>query len=140
MEQQKGIKKRAKKLFATNNIAVAIIIIAAVLCVFAGVNAMQKNYDLSLEISAQAREKRKLEYEIAELEYQKIWRSSAEYQDLTLRTKLGVIADGEKIIELPDPSENIKNLAEKETQDEIDQITEKPTENWQIWLRFLLGK
>jgi len=135
-----GLRKRAKKVLNTGNVALGILALAGLFCVLASIEAMQRNYVLRRDVVHETRIKHQLELELAELEYQRIWRQSEEYQELTLRDRLNMIADGERIIELPEPEDWILERAEKVADGtESRESDDGDQPNWQQWARFLLG-
>jgi len=131
------ISKRAKKLLNTGNIALGILALAGFFAVTASIEAMQRNYTLRREVTEETRLRHQLELEIAELEYQRIWRASEEFQELALKRRFNLVADGETIIELPRPASWV--VARAEEYSGASTVEPEPMPNWRIWVRFLLG-
>lgn len=129
--------KKAGKTIHAGNIALAVLALAGFFCVLASIEAMQRNYTLRSEVVAETHFKRQIELDIAELEYQRIWRTSKEYQELALKSKMNLIADGEKILDLPNVPDWIRKRSEAQILETENKANETP--NWQLWTRFLLG-
>ena len=129
--------KKAKSLLSIGSIALSVLALAGFFAVTASIDAMQRNYTLRREIAEETRIRHQLELEIAELEFQRIWRNSEEFQELALKRRFNMVADGETIIELPRPPIWAVERVEKYSIINIGESETLP--NWRIWVRFLFG-
>ncbi|MCL2085568.1 hypothetical protein FWH09_01390 [Candidatus Saccharibacteria bacterium] len=133
------IPKKAKKLLSTGNIAIGILVIAGVFCIIASIEAMQRNYDLRSKVADETRRRHQLELEIAELEYQRVWRASEEFQELSLKRRFNLANEGEIILELPAPADWVVQRAEEASRASAEELETEELPNWRVWVKFLFG-
>ena len=118
----------------TNNIVVLVGLCVAASWAWGSVQAMERNYSLQKSVDYKQRELRLAQLEKQKLEYEQNYYSSDEYRELAAREKLGLVAQGEKVLVLPlntvPPDDNRKRT-----------FTPQAIElsNIQQWTNFLTG-
>jgi cell division protein FtsB len=123
------------RLFIT---AVAIICLAFLI---GAVSAMGRNWKLAHTISEKERELAVLELEIDNAKSENEYYASAEYQELAIRHAYDKVMPGEKLVYLPNTSDEAKvKDSAKETNTATQQNPEdQSVANLKEWLSFLLG-
>jgi len=120
------------------------MVMVAAFCIAAGwvwgsLNVMQRNYGLQKELDFKKRELQILQLETTNLELEKRYYQTTEYQELAVRSSgLNLVQLGEKVLILPqnsqiakDTNQNNMNAQQVNSQEE--------TSNFQQWMTFLLG-
>jgi Septum formation initiator. len=115
-----------------------VTVIAFVLCVswaWSSISTMHRNYNLQRKVDDRRRESLVLELETLALEYETNYYKTKEYQELAAREKLGLAKRGEKLLVLPENSdEAVRKYDAKVVEVESDQ-----GDNFYQWMRFLFG-
>ena len=117
-----------------------VLLFAIILCLvwtYQSIKAMSRNWDLSEKLMAENKELELLTVETEAAELENEYYRSNEYQELMARKYLDKQLPGEKMVVLPDNSEE----AQKKHK-EIEQITEEKEDysNFEKWMRFLFPK
>ena len=115
-----------------------ILVIAIILCLnwtYSSIEAMNKNWELSEKLRTEQKnlELKKIEIETAELENS--YYETAEYQELAARKFAGKQLEGEKMVYMPENSEE----ARKKHADEVAVTVEEKKEysNFEQWMMYL---
>ena len=117
----------------------AVIVLAFVIAAgwaWGAVNVMQKNYDLQRNVSQKQRELQLVELQTQNLEYEKQYYKTNEYQSLAARDVLGLGDPGERVLifsENSTPPQDKSKEAEKPAA-----VLEEPS-NIQQWANFIFG-
>lgn len=125
------------KYLTLNNVVIAVAFFIAASWIWGSLTMMQRNYSLQKEIDYKNRELELAELQRDNLQFQRDYYRTTEYQELAAREALGKVRPGESMIILPDNTEAAKN-AETST-------AAQPTANAQEgsnlsqWVNFLFG-
>ncbi len=122
--------------FSFDNVVFFIAIVTCFIWTYSSLSAMSRNWELSQKISARKRELALLEYEVEVMEMENAYYRSAEYQELSARAKQNKILDGEKLVYLPENSEDARKKYEAKSEDAA--TTTEPS-NFSQWMSFLFG-
>lgn len=116
-----------------------VLLAAIILCLswtYRSIEAMTRNWELAerLNTTQKTLELKKIEIETMELE--NAYYSSDEYQELAARKFAGKQLDGEKMVYLPENSEEARN---KHADEVAAQVEEKVSEysNFEKWMMYL---
>ncbi len=137
-----GIKTQLRRLyfrvkhdyFSYDNV---IFVIALVLCAvwtYSSISVMSRNWELSQEIATRRRELALLELEVETIELENLYYGSAEYQELSARSKLNKKLPGENLVYLPENSEEALAKYATPTPEPV-----VPPSNFSQWMSFLFG-
>lgn len=118
-------------------VVVGVALIIGASWAWGSVGVMQRNYDLQKEIDGKVREQKLLELETQNLAYQQKYYQSSEYQELAVRSRLGLADSGEKVLILPPNSLTAKQADTVLTNETTN--NPEPTSNFQQWMNFLFG-
>lgn len=119
-----------------NNIVIGIALVIAASWTWGSIGVMQRNYELQKEIDGKRREQKLIELETQNLAYQQKYYQSSEYQELAIRSRLGLANPGEKALILPQNSASSKII---EREDANRSSTVEQMSNFQQWMNFLFG-
>lgn len=111
-----------------NNLLRAGAVVVAVFWMWGNVQAMSDNHSLLQEMERKRREAKMAEIQEQTLRFEQNYLKSAEYQELAAREKLGLVAEGEHVLILPD------YLEEKE-----EKAVVQKRSNFSEWMNFLFG-
>ena len=118
-----------------NNLVIVVAFAIAASWAWGSVGVMQRNYDLQKEIDSKQRDLQVTELETLSLQLEQKYYQSDEYTELEVRSRLGLVNEGERVLVLP-----------PNTQAAIDngKVTTQPTKivpvsNFQQWTNFLFG-
>lgn len=124
------------KYLTFNNVVIAAAFLIAASWVWGSLEVMQRNYALQKEVDIKQRQLQLTQLQRDSLELQKKYYQTDEYKELAVRDTLGLVRPGEKLLILPDNSEEAK-AADAPVKQVV--ITEEATPNLQQWLNFLFG-
>lgn len=118
-----------------NNIVIAVAFMIALSFIWGSLSAMQRNYTLqrNVDLKRQQLEVAKLQTENLQLQQQ--YYRTAEYQELALRSALGLALPGERQLILPPNSQAAKDVDKPNRESTI---TPQST-NLEQWFNFLFG-
>ncbi len=123
--------------FTMENAVITIALIIGASWAWGSVGVMQRNYDLQKEVYDKTRQLKLIELETQNLAYQQKYYQSSEYQELAVRSRLGLADPGEKALILPPNTLAAKSadatFAKKMT------TAAEPASNLQQWMNFLFG-
>jgi hypothetical protein len=125
------------RYITTNNVVIAVALFIGAGWAWGSVGMMQRNFDLQKEVDDKQRQQQLIELETQTLAFQQNFYKSAEYQELSIRERMGLAMPGEKVLVLPPNSQAAKN-ADTSTQ-VSSRGTEKPPTTIEQWMNFLFG-
>ncbi|MDN5819782.1 MAG: hypothetical protein L0H38_03455 [bacterium] len=128
---------RIKHRYATTSNAVIVIaFVIAAGWAWGAVNVMQRNYELQREVSQKQRELQLVELQAQNLEYEKQYYKTNEYQSLAARDVLGLGDPGERVLIFSKNSPPPQDKSQPEEKPTT--VLEKPS-NLQQWGNFMFG-
>lgn len=120
-----------------NNVVIGVALVIGAGWAWGSVEMMQRNFDLQKEIDGKTRELTLVDLQTQNLAYEQKYYKSTEYQELAVRSRLGLARAGEKALILPPNTEAAKNADAQLTKKTV-QVVESP-DNFQQWMNFLFG-
>jgi len=120
-----------------NNVVIAVALIIGASWAWGSIGMMQRNYGLQKELDTKNRQERLAELETDSLEYQQKYYQSSEYQELSARKYLGLVAPGEQVLVLPPNTDIAKNASNQAVQSTPQTV--EPPSNIEQWTNFLFG-
>ena len=114
-----------------------VLMFAIVLCLvwtYQSISAMSRNWDLSEKLTAERRELERVNVEVETAELENEYYKSPEYQELLARKNMDKQLPGEKMVVMPENSEDAKNK-HKDTVEVSP--AEKEYSNFEKWMKFL---
>lgn len=130
--------KLTHKYLTLNNIIMVIAFCVAAGWVWGSLNVMQRNYNLQKELDQKKQQLEIAELETANLELEKKYYQTEEYQDLAVRSSgLNLVEPGEKVLILPSNSQAAKDADNSSTT--VSQASSVEVSNFQQWMTFLFG-
>lgn len=121
-----------------NNVVIAVALMIGASWAWGSIGMMQRNYALQKEVDAKNRDAKLAELETLSLKYQQKYYQSAEYKELAVRERLGLVNPGEKVLFLPANSQSAIEADAKLTKKETI-VNSEPPSNFQQWMNFLFG-
>ena len=111
------VYKAKKDYFTLNNVTLFIALVFCASWVWASITTMSRNWELEQKLQEKTLQGEKLKLEVASLELTQEYYKTSEYQELMARAKLNKMAEGEKMVILPNNSDKAKNkYAEQKTE------------------------
>jgi len=135
---QKILYAARHRFLTLNNVVIAVAFIIAATWVWGSLGVMQRNYSLQKEVDYKRRQLELVALQKDNLELQKRYYKTAEFQELAARESLGLVRAGEKALVLPIIPVASDNPT---TADEV-RTTPSPgttTSNFEQWVNFLFG-
>lgn len=123
------------KYMTLNNVVIVVAFLIAASWVWGSLTMMQRNYNLQKEVDYKKRQLELVELQRDNLDLQKRYYQTEEYQELAVRESLGLVRPGEKVLILPENSEAAKNADLPQTVS----VSTAQTTNIQQWINFLFG-
>lgn len=120
-----------------NNVVVGIALMIGAGWAWGSIGMMQRNYELQKQLDAKVRQQKLAELETSSLMLQRKYYQSAEYQELAVRERVGLVNPGEKVLILP-PNTPAAKQADVVVTGKTPQPNE-PVSNFQQWMNFLFG-
>ncbi len=124
------------KVLTPINLFLMIGTLLAIGWIYQGIISINRNYKLQKKVDLRTYQLKLLELETANLEYEKEYYKTAEYQDLLLRQSLNKIAPGEKVFVVELDQGWIDKQQQKFAKQKQPDIKQS---NFQKWLDFLSG-
>ena len=114
-----------------------VLLFAIVLCLvwtYQSITAMSRNWDLSERLTAEKKELELISVEVEAAELENEYYKSPEYQELLARKNMDKQLPGEKMVVMPQNTEEAKN----KHKDTIEvSMKEKEYSNFEKWMKFL---
>lgn len=132
------VKYYLKHDFMTvENVVLLLAIILCLVWTYQSITAMSRNWELSEKLTAERKELELLTVETEAAELENEYFKSNEYQELLARKHLDKQLPGEKMVVLPENSEEARTKHV-----ETVQVTEEKEEysNFEKWMKFLFPK
>jgi cell division protein FtsB len=133
---RKIIYQARHRYLTLNNVVIAAALLIAFSWVWGSLGMMQRNYSLQKEVDMKQRQLELVQLQRANLELQKRYYQTTEYQELAVRESLGLVRPGEKVLILPENTQAAKD-ADKEQLAVA--ATPEQTGNIEQWVNFLFG-
>ncbi|MFZ3009525.1 MAG: hypothetical protein WA030_00705 [Candidatus Microsaccharimonas sp.] len=124
------------KYLTLNNVVILVAFLIAASWVWGSLGMMQRNYALQKEVDYKKRQLELTQLQRDNLELQKKYYQTAEYQELAVRESLGLVRPGEKVLILPENSQAVKDADKPKT---VAVTTAAQTSNLEQWVNFLFG-
>jgi cell division protein FtsB len=124
------------KYLTFNNVVIAAAFLIAASWVWGSLEVMQRNYTLQKEVDIKQRQLQLTKLQRDSLELQKRYYQTDEYKELAVRSTLGLVRPGEKLLILPDNSEE---ATAADTPIQQTTVRSESSPNLQQWLNFLFG-
>ena len=124
------------KYLTLNNVVILVAFLIAASWVWGSLGMMQRNYALQKEVDYKKRQLQLTQLQRDNLELQKKYYQTAEYQELAVRESLGLVRPGEKVLILPENSQAAKDADKPKT---VAVTTTAQTSNLEQWVNFLFG-
>ncbi|MBQ3464397.1 hypothetical protein IJH27_01015 [Candidatus Saccharibacteria bacterium] len=118
-----------------DNIVFCIAILLCLAWTYSSIVAMSRNWELSQTIAARKRDLDLLKLEVETMELENAYYRSAEYEELSARSKQNKKLEGENLVYLPENSQEAK---EKYKTPSVAETTTEPS-NFSQWMSFLFG-
>ena len=122
-----------------NNAMLIFAFFVGVSWIWQSISAMSRNYELQRRVDDLYRTRLILELEVATLKYEQEYYKMPEYQELMAREKLGLAKRGERVLILPENSEEATNRY-KDDEFVVSVRDEGAASNFYQWMRFLFGQ
>ncbi len=121
--------------FTLNNLVVVAALMVAAGWAWGSIGYMQRNYSLQRELDASKRELQLVELQVQNLEFEKKYHQTEEFQELAARDRLGLAMPGESVLILP------PNTVQEESGDAGSGASLAPVapSNVRQWVNFLFG-
>jgi uncharacterized protein YxeA len=123
------------KYVTLNNVVILVAFVIAASWVWGSLGMMQRNYNLQKEVDYKKRQLELTQLQTENLNLQKRYYQTAEYQELAVRQSLGLVRPGERVLILPANSQAAKDA---DTQ-VATVVTADTTSNLGQWVNFLFG-
>lgn len=124
------------KYLTLNNVVILVAFLIAASWVWGSLGMMQRNYALQKEVDYKKRQLELTQLQRDNLELQKKYYQTAEYQELAVRESLGLVRPGEKVLILPENSQAAKDADKPKA---VTVATTAQTSNLEQWVNFLFG-
>jgi cell division protein FtsB len=124
------------KFLTLNNVVILVAFVIAASWVWGSLGMMQRNYALQKEVDGKKRQLELVQLQKANLELQKRYYQTREYQELAVRETLGLVMPGEKVLILPDNSQAAKDADKPKV---ADTTATTQSSNLEQWINFLFG-
>ena len=124
------------KYLTLNNVVIAVAFVIAASWVWGSLGMMQRNYGLQKEVDLKKRQLQLTQLQRDNLDLQKRYYQTAEYQELAVRGSLGLVLPGEKVLILPANSPAAQAADETKT---VAAVAPTQVSNIEQWINFLFG-
>ena len=134
---QKILYTLRHRYLTLNNVVIAVAFLIAASWVWGSLGMMQRNYSLQKEVDFKKRQLELTELQRDNLNLQKRYYQTTEYQELAVRDTLGLVRPGEKVLILPENTQAAKD-ADKGLATSTTTATAQVS-NIEQWVNFLFG-
>lgn len=122
------------RLLTLNSVVVIVALVIAVGWVWGSLGMMQRNYSLQKEVDYKKRQLELVQLQTENLNLQKRYYQTEEYQELAIREALGLVRPGEKVLVLPPNTKQAEG-----DQNSAGQTAIVRSSNLEQWMNFLFG-
>lgn len=137
MQYLRHLYNKYKYLATIQNAGLVLAGIIALSWVWGAVSTLQKNYAYQREVDANAHQIEMMKLQNQNYQYMQAYYKSEEYQELSVRQKLGLAKPGERLVILPS-SEGIVDTAAETSDAAAKPVVEES--NFSKWMQLLFGK
>ena len=120
-----------------NNIIIGLAAIVAIGWVWGSLGVMQRNYTLQQSLNRKNQELQLSQLETRSLELEQHYFTTVEFQELAVRSRLGLGLPGEKVLIVPKQIETETTLP---TTPGRPAVRDTQPSNFEQWMNFLLGR
>ncbi len=125
------------KYVTLNNMVIVVAFVIAAGWVWGSLGMMQRNYSLQKDVDLKKRQLQLTQLQKDNMALQKNFYQTAEYQELAIRSSLGLVRPGEKALVLPINSQAAKN--EDGVKPAAQTSASVQPSNLEQWVNFLFG-
>lgn len=125
------------KYVTLNSMVIVVAFVIAAGWVWGSLGMMQRNYSLQKDVDLKMRQLQLTQLQKDTMALEKNFYQTAEYQELAIRSSLGLVRPGEKALVLPANSQAAKNEDAVRTTAQTS-ATLQPS-NLEQWVNFLFG-
>jgi len=133
---QKTIYHVRHKYLTLNNVVILVAFVIAAGWVWGSLGMMQRNYSLQKDVDIKKRQLQLTQLQRDNMALQKNFYQTPEYQELAIRTSLGLVLPGEKMMVLPANSAAAVN---EDAAKVATQTASVQPSNLEQWVNFLFG-
>jgi len=133
---QKLIYHVRHKYLTLNNVVILVAFVIAAGWVWGSLGMMQRNYSLQKDVDLKKRQLQLTQLQRDNMALQKNFYQTPEYQELAIRTSLGLVLPGEKMLVLPENSVAAKDADGVKV---VTQTAAAQPSNLVQWVNFLFG-
>lgn len=119
------------------NAIIAIAFVVAASWAWGSIGMMQRNYRLQQEVDSKQRQEQLVSLQVQNAKLEQRYYESLEYQEIEARRRMGLAYAGEKMLILPENTEQARAI-DRATTARLAQRT-APESNMQQWTNFLFG-
>lgn len=130
---QKIIYRIRHQLLTVNNVVIVVAFLIAASWIWGSLDMMQRNYSLQKELDLKTQQLQLTQLQKENLEFQKKYYQTVEYQELAVRESLGLVRTGEKALILP------PNTVTDEAAARVAAVPRAESSNLEQWVNFLFG-
>ena len=120
-----------------NNVIIGLAAVVALGWVWGSLGVMQRNYTLQQTLNRKNQELQLAELETRRLELEQQYFTTAEFQELAVRARMGKGLPGEKVLILPKQEETSAPIAPASNRPSV---RTAPPSNFEQWMNFLFGR
>ena len=125
------------KYVTLNNMVIVVAFVIAAGWVWGSLGMMQRNYSLQKDVDLKKRQLQLTQLQKDTMALEKNFYQTAEYQELAIRSTLGLVRPGEKALVLPANSQAAKNEDAVKTTAQTSAAVQPS--NLEQWVNFLFG-
>ncbi|MBM3210562.1 hypothetical protein FJZ39_04475 [Candidatus Saccharibacteria bacterium] len=129
----------SRRYLTLNTVVIAVAVIIALSWVWGSIQVMQSNYLLQQRVESRQQQVRLAELETQLLEFESNYYRSDEYQELAVRERLGYGNPGEKVLVLPDATQQALERDRALLNQTVELSNGGEPTNLQQWTTFLFG-
>ncbi len=116
-----------------NTVVMVLALVISLGWAWGSLDVMRRNYTLQQRLYAREKEQQLAELEVRSLELEAAYHQTYEYQELAVRTRLGLGSPGEKVLIVP-----ARDETRQTTRPAATSVAEQPS-TLQQWADFLFG-
>lgn len=121
------------RYLTVNNVIIVVAFLIAASWVWGSLDMMQRNYSLQRELDQKKRQLALTELQRGNMELQKKYYQTTEFQELEARDSLGLVRPGESVLILP------ANTVKPDEKTATSRAPQESLSNMAQWMNFLFG-
>lgn len=131
---QKIIYRLRHQFLTVNNVVIVVAFMIAASWIWGSLDMMQRNYSLQKDLDLKTQQLQLTQLQKENLEFQKKYYQTVEYQELAVRESLGLVRAGEKALILPPNTVTDEGSAAR-----VAAVPRAESSNLEQWVNFLFG-